>query len=423
MPSSFQTGFLRDTVTGALVVSDSRATVTAPVQGGTATFGGTVSNGTDTGTNTRAPYVAPVELTEIEVAFGNLSIGSNGEVPGQPANTITVMAALEYPASSYTPIFFQGRRAVTLDAMAQVWSDPIAIRVPAGATYYIRTYMTVTGTWYQQGYTDGGTVVGSQGTSEVDQTLSGTISGTPSRPYIPQGVRARNQSAATLRIAGFGDSITGGVGDSTGKGWFMRAFANYRKIRLAQSGEKATSVVGVNGSKRLAMAAGCNAAFHCYGVNDVNFGRTAAQIEADLASRWLAHQNRGWVGYGATLTPITTSSDSFATLANQTVNANDAVRVAVNTWLRAGAPLDPTTKAVVAAGTNGALVAGDGTHPLKRIYDFAAVAESGSTGKWVVTGAANYATSDGTHPSDAMHVLMAGTISTSAVLNDVGASA
>jgi hypothetical protein len=121
---------------------------------------------------------------------------------------------------------------------------------------------------------------------------------------------------------------------------------------------------------------GVSSAIIALHINDVTGGRTAAEIQA--AYLRLAKKLKGMGVKGAYLTtmmPAGSSTDGFATLANQTPIAQDAVRQAVNAWIRS-----------VPAPFDGCI-------------DVAAATESGTTGKWVVNGSAGYATIDGKHPS------------------------
>lgn len=93
-------------------------------------------------------------------------------------------------------------------------------------------------------------------------------------------------------------------------------------------------------------------------------------------------------------------------------DAPEANRQFINTWLRDGAPINSSYVAV-AAGTSGAIRAGDVLHPLWAVVDWAQPVEVNSSnvatlngGYWIVTGASNYATSDGTHPLKAAYDLM-----------------
>ncbi len=71
-----------------------------------------------------------------------------------------------------------------------------------------------------------------------------------------------------------------------------------------------------------------------YGINDVFHPRTLDQIKADLQKIWAYFAARGAKVFQTTLTPRTSSTDFFYSLANQTVTAQESVRLGVNNWLR-----------------------------------------------------------------------------------------
>lgn len=59
----------------------------------------------------------------------------------------------------------------------------------------------------------------------------------------------------------------------------------------------------------------------------------------------------------------------------------------MNGWLRAGAPIDPSSFAPVAIGTSGALLAGAAAHPLYAVFELADQVESArDSGLWKVLG-------------------------------------
>ncbi len=129
--------------------------------------------------------------------------------------------------------------------------------------------------------------------------------------------------------------------------------------------------------------------------NDMGDGRTAAQMEANLLTLWTTRHNAGQRVIQTTITPNTTSTDSWATTGNQTVaNAGvEAHRVSLNNWIRAGAPTVGGT--AVAPGTSGALLAGQVGHPLYGYWEIADEVETArNSGIWK----AGY-TTDGLHPS------------------------
>ena len=216
-----------------------------------------------------------------------------------------------------------------------------------------------------------------------------------------------------------GDSIAAGQGDTTYGGFVLRTiYGVLPHMRVAVSGSRVQHFVDPNlGRRRLRLTRGCNVAITEFPTNDIfTDSRTLSQIQADCLTLWTALVARGMKVFQTTLLPQSSTTDSYATLANQTTRTGNTTRVSFNNWIRAGAPIDPTTKAAVAVGTNGALVAAGTGHPLQGYFETADIAESSrDSGKWIVTGAANYATTDGTHPSAAVHALLAAAIDTAAL--------
>ena len=121
-------------------------------------------------------------------------------------------------------------------------------------------------------------------------------------------------------------------------------------------------------------------------VNDVTAGTSAANIEAMI--QWLCQDllafNPAGLFYSTCMPGAVTSTDGFATVANQSVNAGyDTVRKAVNTWLRAG---------------GGGLFTGQSGRTRTGILDRAALVEANNGGYGVWNPGM---TNDGTHPAQA----------------------
>ena len=116
------------------------------------------------------------------------------------------------------------------------------------------------------------------------------------------------------------------------------------------------------------------------GINDLNsFGRTAAQLVADIATFAALFPNPL---YCTTLPPVSTSVDSWATVVNQTTAASNANRVTYNNLLRTGN----------VAGVHGYIEIAD------------AVESSRDSGKWnAVTGG----TAPSAYTADGLHELTA----------------
>jgi lysophospholipase L1-like esterase len=170
---------------------------------------------------------------------------------------------------------------------------------------------------------------------------------------------------------------------------------------------------------------------HC-GTNDIYgtgavsptfsaFQTNLLQYAKQLARPW----TKLWL---ATIAPRTTSTDSWATYANQTpitsiatggTDTFEALRIRINNWLR-----DPSSSGAIAyLRTNmpyGAAQVGgiiDHCPYIERNSDGSALVldsngqqTAGTGGRWIVSGAANYATADGIHPSDAAQILMSAAV-------------
>jgi lysophospholipase L1-like esterase len=410
------------------------------VAGGINPSNSTISNGTDTGVNTRSAYTAVGDMGLVSAVYLNAIVGHVGEFTpaqtGSNGNPVTLTAAIEYPAGNIIPLTFGGSISVTADYFAAVETDPANVYIPAGETYWIRTFATVTsgGFWQLSGrVADDASYTSSGGTGQSDLTQSGDITGTYDTPVMPVAIRALGISTATLRVAVFGDSITGGYQDATpvpagqtGPGWAGRAFAGYRYVQNgligALIGDEDGTAAGMR-ALELGAARGANAGFAAYGTNDFAEGADAAVIEANLMMMYRQMSAQGMACYGVTLPPLTTTTDNWATTVNQAATGNEAVRVAFNQWMRAGMPVDSSTLAPVAVSTPDALTAGAAGHPVTRVYDLCGAVESSQdSGLWKATGTAYAYTADGTHPSPDGYAAMAAVIDVATILADVGAT-
>lgn len=186
--------------------------------------------------------------------------------------------------------------------------------------------------------------------------------------------------------ASFGASIEAGTNDS-GPGYCGRASMAGQQVaysRLALGSETGINFAALN-SKRIVFAKYANIASNGYGGNDFSGAKpkesiatALAQINAQIKAMGVKRilQMR--------LSPKANTTDSFATVENQTPRANF---LDTRAYVDAQAALDPNVNALV---------------------DMSSVMEPASKpGAWVVNGTANYATLDGTHPESAIHVLMA----------------
>lgn len=373
----------------------------------------------NTGTS-KSSHFAPQGATDIRLAYGNWNGTPNspyGDTDNTNPNPVTYRAAIEYPAGRITPVFFNGSRNGIADNGATIVSDPVAIEIPAGAQFWVRTYTSVvTGDyWVQMGNSTSNTEGEGFAATDLTAAGSGPIARSDSFIMRPHAIYGRSDGSESVAIVG--DSIAFGQGDTFGQdrasafGGFIARAANAASlpwVGLAMPGETAARFLTspTNHSRRGVLIGGCSVAISNCGVNDLQTGLSPSfsTLAASLVGVWQLLAMRGMVVWQTTITPFTTSTDSWATAENQTIatTRSSAVRVAINDWLRAGAPLDQTTKAPVAVGTIGAVLAGKIGHFLAGYLDVAdAVETSRNSGIFK----AGY-TADGLHPAPVAHIAM-----------------
>jgi hypothetical protein len=165
----------------------------------------------------------------------------------------------------------------------------------------------------------------------------------------------------------------------------------YGFVKIASSGDTASNFATMAlSARRLALIQGCTHAICDYGVNDFTFGKSVAQLQASLTIIWASLKASGMKVYQSLILPRNSSTDSFATTANQTPINSAANNVTINNWIKAQV---------------GTLIDG--------YLDTVSVCCSDSTSYlWEANGTANYATLDGLHPTKTLHQAMAALVPT-----------
>lgn len=334
-----------------------------------------------------------------------------GSIDTDPAGPISFNASLKVVSSSNPNtvigtlyrITFGGRTTATLDPGGKITGDVVGVSVAPGDVVSVRTYLA-SGTAYPPREIVGALGTGWGGfTATTDLTAPGSAAVTAATAWAfgPSSLLGY-QSGNTPAVLIVGDSICAGAYDGfygiaggripnfeylSGGGFTMRALSGSAGvINTARLGDKAETFVGTDGSfRRLANAPRCTSAIIEYGTNDLfTGGSNAATLETNNLEIATALRALGiTILYLTTLSPRTTSTDGWATTTNQTVGAAESQRVAYNTWVRAGCPVDSTTLAPVAVGTPNALLAGSFGHPVTGFFDTAATVESSlNSGLW-----------------------------------------
>lgn len=328
---------------------------------------------------------------------------------------VTLSCSLEYPKNSGTfyPFLFSGLATKTTTATAEngvLVSDVLTLpfTIPGDVEVGCRTFIQCAAT----GRIPTGTYAGGASyiegaeystTTPVDKTQTGTITNAITNVYAPIAMLTNG----TLNcVAVWGDSISFGQGDiqqGSGDGlvgWPARYL--YRNavgfVKLGCPSEKMNTASSTTWQRRLYAMGLCNPTHALLQghTNDIVTGQvtTLAGLQTSTLNMMslISGVRPGIKFIGATILPRTSSTDTWTTLNNQTAQTN---------FTPIGASLRETWNDHVRTKPMG----------FSDYIDAGLYSESSlNSGKWIVTGAANYATSDGTHPSQAMHTLIANMI-------------
>ena len=381
-------------------------------------IGGLSTGLTDGTTGTGATYrtmhnSGPNGCINPTLIYANWGWGASGYFPG--TNQITIQAAIEYNGNVYQASFPNGSLSATIDAGATISTNVIGLFIPPNTQYYERTYINVAslgmkwpigrgasnqiGVGYEgSNYTTGG--------ANVLLTPGALTSPQITYQYAAIAIVGKQLLSGDQRcILALGDSIAAGTGDIsptsqnaaawTGNtGWIERALMSNISWLSASRGGFKTANAMASIDKLLAVAQYCSSCIDELIVNDI-FGSvlTLNAVQAGKLALWVQLNSAGLSVWGVTCTPYTTSSDSWATTANQTLYlagsgsggtaTGELCRLGYNAWLRAGAPI--VGGVAVAVGTAGALTIGVAGHPLAGFIDCAGQAESApNSGLWSV---------------------------------------
>jgi len=353
-----------------------------------------LSDGVITSATYRLTHTVTKTSHSVRLAFINAYNNLGNEVNG--LNDITIRASIEPSAGSPVPVFFGGKRTTVVEPGAVIFSDPVAIELTQGATIFTRTYVQVaSGGKWPLGISTSGTRAGEGNTigasAGADWTTSAwnvgstTIAGTAYGPASIVGIPATVAKKTTIVV---GDSIADGVGEAAPNqniGYVERGLGytdiSYQKLAYPSAGISNFSSPSSAARKQLIPAVATDAIVEL-GINAVASGATFATLQTSFLNIWNELNRRGLKVWQTTLTPSTTSTDAWATLANQSPQSFEAVRVQINNWIR-------TTPA-----------------PLAGYLEIADLAESDrNSGKWRVD--LGQPSTDGVHPTTAVATAMA----------------
>ncbi len=365
----------------------------------------------------------PVAASNIRLVLGNFTITSGKEADF--ANAVTARAAVEFWTGSagtfaIQGVTFNGVQSVVMDPKAGlVISDPIGVTIEPGTVFTVRTNAQVaSGELFPAGGLnhggarlsdgpqsgDGGNMI--RNTSATVVYTVGAITGTTVQGF-PHMAVIGEVAGYSPAVVIYGDSIGFGSGDSVStnavsgnsSGWISRGLwigsvANDNRLiphaNMSVSGTNlghigtVDALAGIDNQRRWAMLNWATHAVFQSGRNDISSGSSLATLQTTAIAAWKRAKSRGVKVAACKLMPSTTSTDAWATAANQTVTANfgiGGIRDQYNTWL--------DTK--LADGTIDYVI-----DPNPYVEDQA------NPSKWASSPAAM--TTDGVHPNAAGHL-------------------
>jgi lysophospholipase L1-like esterase len=376
---------------------------------------GTASSRTDIRLETRYQrLIGPQSVSQLRMLVPAFVINPNGELP--LGNSFTWEAAIENVTPSMDQeLFTYGTNLPTaLDGNPFMLSgSPIGINLPAGAKVYLRQAFSVANDTLFIPVGTGGAATGDAGyispstTSQVNGTGAMTAPTGGTSFSTATGILLGVPVAPMAAVVYIGDSIADGTGDTSDAvgniGFIARGLETVNGATMPYLKETVGSWTYQNATLDKAPRLRSLWPFETHaiielGTNDIPNSESLATIQGYATAMCTGlHAVIGPYGRPlkvafTTLMPRTTSTDSWATAANQTPVAGFAVggiRDQYNAWLKANV----------------------GNGCIDYVIDSGAAVEDPAVhGAWLTNGTANYPTIDGIHPTTALHIIASGPV-------------
>lgn len=304
----------------------------------------------------RSKHVAMDDISRLQLGFGNFYVALPSPFERTPGATSQFTASIEYPIGTIAAVVkFSGATLGSVADGALLISDAASVSIPRGAAFYVRVWhanpngvlsnleaglnnvtaaVPNSGEWVVWGVT---TPDLTQSTSNSNNQIVGrhlrptVILGSTSRPTFFLAGDSRLGQGVTY------DSIPNSYG---GRGEVERSVGKrFGTFNAGCSSEKLADVLAGNYSKRMQFAQYCSHVICEYGINDINAGTSFFSMVTNLAT--FASSFGGKPFYQTTITPATTSTDSWTTTTNQAISDpvtnqtrtryNDAIRLGLAT--------------------------------------------------------------------------------------------
>lgn len=358
----------------------------------------------------RSAHVATDAISALRIVHQNFTV--TGSVSTETGNgaTATVNASVEYPAGTFTQITYDtGSTSGTVPAAGIKFSDYVTIPggIPAGATFHIRTFhQNASGIVYNNWRS---TLLGelmTVGNALSDQTMGGTIVSSGNFSHPPLAIIGLTTKASVCIV---GDSIGWGFHDTpvvedARQGIIARGFPSTLPfVNLSSGGMQAKTFPTLAAARKLILPY-CSHVICELCNNDINVaGSSVATLTTDLQAFYATLVNGQRVTQ-TTCSPKTTSTDSWATTANQTLVSSESRR------------LDFNNNRV----RSGSLVGVNNSY-----FEIAWLLETAhDSGLWINDGSTpNLNTNDGLHPQNPAYVIGSGGVNMALITDPPSSSA
>lgn len=301
-------------------------------------------NATNRQSMSRTGHFATCPIASLRIQVPNWYISAHPTLAETgTGSAMSVTASIEYPASTFTQVLFGGSASGSASNGATLTSDAVSVTIPEGAKFWVRIYRTsTTGILTNAQDVSGGATIGDgfeMGVSGItDKTMSGTVTAADNS----MGPLAIIGTTTKPSVVVIGDSIGWGTGDDTGDatgtlGIVTRSLGT--RVAFSNLSMYADNCIKFLASNALRAAVFPYASHMIcqYGFNDIyDQAQSSANTLSRLASIWALFTALSPYKkvYQTTLTPNTSSTDSWATTGNQTAVSGNTNRVAVNTSIR-----------------------------------------------------------------------------------------
>lgn len=339
----------------------------------------TTSFGTNKYIQNRSGHIATANITAIRILVANAFTTDSGGPETTLGASGDYTASIEYPADTFTQITWSASATKTVADGATALSDYVTVSIPLGATFWVRQWIHNTGGIMFNAFRNAalGDKFNTAAILLTDITMGGVQIDVGDYCLMPLAIIGMTDKASIVIV---GDSIGAGYLDTQSadllQGLIAKAFdTSVPFANLSTNSIRASNFTSV-APIRASLFPYCSHAIIQVGRNDLSVGGDSpATIKTSLETLIAVFPAR----VKKTVCPLmmtSSSTDSWATTANQTTNSNESDRVSINTTIRASG------------------VTGQNNGYFEVIFP---VESANNSGKFKVDGTANKYTSDGIH--------------------------